>query len=76
MTLWASGKLIVVAKFQRLYNFTHTQTPSPLPCLLLHCRLVVILDSKAFVYSVGDLSLLRTLDLPPGSGRTATALSP
>ena len=28
------------------------------------------------MYSVNDLSLLRTLDLPPGSGRTATALSP
>ena len=28
------------------------------------------------MYSVNDLSLLRTLELPPGSGRTATALSP
>ncbi|GAX73703.1 hypothetical protein CEUSTIGMA_g1155.t1 [Chlamydomonas eustigma] len=38
-------------------------------------RLVVVLESKAFVYNVANLNLLRTLELPPGSGRFASALS-
>jgi len=31
-------------------------------------RLVVLLESKAFVYSVSNLTLLRAIDLPPGGG--------
>ena len=36
---------------------------------------MVVLESKCFVYNVSNLALLRTLDLPPGAGKGASALS-
>ena len=40
-------------------------------------RLVVLVESRAFVYNVADLSLLRTLETPPSLGsRQVSALSP
>lgn len=36
---------------------------------------MVVLESKCFVYNVSNLALLRTLDLPAGAGKGASALS-